>query len=86
MDEMKFKLDLKGLNELMKSPEMQSILDEAGQQVADIAGEGYECETRPGRYIAFANIFPTTYAAKDDEMKNNTLEKAIRQIGLSMTK
>mgnify|MGYP006896794247 CR=1 FL=1 len=41
MADVKFELNLQGLNELMKSPEMQSALDDAGAQVAMIAGSDY---------------------------------------------
>ena len=35
MANIKFELNLPGLNELMKSPEMQAALDAAGAQVKD---------------------------------------------------
>ena len=53
MADIEFKLNLPGLNELMKSPEMQAALDTAGERVRDIAGEGYDTSARTGRYIGF---------------------------------
>ena len=44
MAKLTFKFSLAGLNELMKSAEMQSVLDEAARKIAAAAGEGYEVE------------------------------------------
>ena len=81
-----FELNLPGLNELMKSKEMQGALDEAGQAVAQAAGEGYEVENKTGRYIAFSNVSPESQAAKKDNYENNTLLKAVGSVGLKMKK
>ena len=80
-----FKLNLAGLNELMKSPEMQAHLDEAGAAVANAAGEGYGYRTHVASYVAITNVFPTTREAAIDNLENNTLEKAIRSAGLRTT-
>ena len=72
-----FKLNLAGLNELMKSPEMMDIENRAAQQIASAAGEGYETEAaHPISFVAIASVYPATRAAKRDNNANNTLEKA----------
>ena len=86
MADIEFKLNLPGLNELMKSPEMQAALDTAGERVRDIAGEGYATSARTGRYIGFCNIYPEDKKAAKDNAENNTLIKALGSAGLGMSK
>ena len=50
----RFVLNLPGLNALMKSGEMQSILNSAAGAIASNAGEGYEA--RPAKPISFVAI------------------------------
>lgn len=82
----KFKLNLPGLNELMKSPEMQNVLDEAGEKVAQIAGPDYAASPKTGRWIGFSNIYPNSKEAARDNYDNNTLIKALNSSGLSLKK
>jgi hypothetical protein len=72
-----FKLNLAGLNELMKSAEMQQVLDEKGKEVASRAGEGYGYRTHVASFVAITNVFPDTKEAAKDNYTNNTLLKAI---------
>lgn len=72
-----FELNLKGLNELMKSPEMQAALDKKGAEVVQIAGEGYNKRTHVADYVAITNVYPESKKAKKDNMDNNTLLKAL---------
>lgn len=81
-----FKLDLAGLNELMKSAEMQSHLSEAGQAVAAAAGTDYDHQGYVLNYVAIENIFPASKEAAHDNYENNALLKALGSAGLSMTK
>ena len=75
----KVELDLAGISELMKSPEMMGIINQAAQQIASAAGEGYETEAaHPISFVAIASVYPATRAAKRDNRKNKTLEKAAR--------
>lgn len=78
------KLNLPGLNELMKSAEMQAHLKRAGRAVANNAGEDYDCATYVINYIAVENIFPTSAKAAIDNAHNNTLVKALGAAGLPL--
>lgn len=78
------KLNLPGLNELMKSAEMQSHLKQAGRAVANAAGEDYDCSTYVIRYIAVENIYPTSAKAAIDNANDNTLIKALGAVGLPL--
>ena len=79
-----FKLNLPGLNELMKSSAMQAHLAQAGRAVASAAGEDYDCSTYVLNYVAIENIYPTSAKAAIDNSNNNTLLKALGSAGLSM--
>lgn len=72
-----FELNLPGLNQLMKSPEMVSILTSAAAQVAAAAGEGYEANVKQAEYVALAKIYPVTGKAARANVGNNVLLKAL---------
>lgn len=78
-----FELNLPGLNELMKSAEMQSHLSMAGAAVAGAAGGDYDHQTYVINFVAVENIFPASEEAMRDNMQNNTLLKALGSVGLS---
>lgn len=80
----KFKLNLPGLNELMKSTEMQQHLKAAGAAVAGAAGPDYGHSTYVLKFVAVENIYPTTREAAHDNFENNTLIKALGSVGLRM--
>lgn len=76
-NKIRFKLNLRGLNELMKSGEMQAVLNNAAGQIAASAGNGYETEAaHPISFVAIASVRAATYDARKDNSDNNTLLKA----------
>lgn len=73
----KFKLNLPGLNELMKSSEMADVLNQAADQIAAKCGEGYEVErAHPISFVGITSVRAGTIEAKMDNRKNNTILKA----------
>lgn len=81
MAKVRFEFNLPGLNELMKSAEMQAIINDAADQIAAIAGEGYEVErAHPIGFVAIGSVRATTSEARVDNSKNNTLEKAVGSV------
>jgi hypothetical protein len=80
----KIKLNLPGLNEVMKSPGLQDMMQEKGEEVAARAsdmskGGQFETETKTINWIAV-----TTVRAADDKaikatFKDNVLRKALDQ-------
>lgn len=82
MSKANFELNLPGLNQLMKGPEMQAILQEKGNEVASRAksmcpkGE-YETRTVTGNYIATTFVSAENWASIKDGFENNTLLKAL---------
>lgn len=85
-NDVKFKLNLAGLNELMKSAEMQSALLEAGNAVASSAGSDYAAEVHVANWIAISNVYPNSKQAAHENFEDNTLLKALGSVGLSQTK
>ena len=88
MSRTKFRFKLAGLNTLMRSGEMQSILTAAAKQIAaaghiPVDGDGYEAETaRPLTYAAIASAYAGDYDAKLDNSEHNTLLKAAGSVKL----
>lgn len=80
------KLNLPGINEIMKSSEMQSVIQRAGEIVAADAGEDYIAETRVINWICICNVYPNSAKAANDNFRNNSLLKALSSSGLKMTK
>ncbi len=78
MAKTKFKLNHSGVGQLLKSAEMQNILEEKATGIRNRAGEGYKQDTYVGKTRANAMVYADSYAAKRDNMKNNTLLKAVR--------
>lgn len=86
MSNVEFELNLKGLNELMKSPEMQNCLKEAGEAVAQRAGEGFEVDVHNADFAAVCYVDAKSKEAVKASFEDNTLLKALSSSGLSMTK
>ena len=73
-----FKLDYKGVGELLKSEAMQTVLNEYATNIRNRCGNGYEQDIYVGKSRANAMVKATTYQAKRDNLENNTLLKAVR--------
>lgn len=86
MADVKFELNLKGLNELMKSSEMESALLEAGEAVASAAGADYGASVHQASFVAICNVYPNSEEAAKENYEQNTIEKAVGMVGLERTK
>ena len=73
-----FKLNRKGVRELMQSAEMQSVLRDKASQIQARCGDGYESDVMVGKNRANAMVRAATSKAKRDNMDNNTILKAVR--------
>jgi len=78
MSKFKFVLNRAGVRELMKSEEMQSILKDKANNALNSLGEGYKSDTHVGKNRANAMVYADTYQAKKDNLKNNSILKAVR--------
>ena len=74
-----FKLNRKGVAELMKSQAMQDVLKEHATTIKNRAGDGYEQDIYVGKNRANAMVKAETFKAKKDNSKNNTLLKAVHK-------
>lgn len=75
---LRFELNESGVRELLQSKAMQSILRDKAEEKARLAGSGYESDVHLGKNRAYANVYPATKEARQDNFDNNTLEKVIR--------
>ncbi|MGV3085041.1 hypothetical protein [Enterococcus dispar] len=78
MAKMKFKLNHAGVGQLLKSTEMQKVLTDKATGVKNRAGEGYAQDIYVGKTRANAMVYADSFKAKKDNLKNNTLLKAVR--------
>ena len=78
MAKSKFKLNYAGVGQLLKSAEMQKVLEEKATAIKNRCGDGYGQDIYVGKNRANAMVYPDSYAAKRDNMKNNTILKAVR--------
>ena len=74
----KFKLNRKGVAELMKSAAMQEVLTGYATGIRNRCGDGYTQDIYVGKNRANAMVHADTYQAKRDNKKNNTILKAVR--------
>ena len=78
MSKMQFKLNRKGVADLMKSAEMQEVLKGYATNIRNRCGDGYEQDIYVGKNRANAMVSATTYQAKADNLRNNTILKAVK--------
>lgn len=74
----KVELNSEGVRELLQSEEMKTFCRQLAQGIAGRAGDGYQVTTYTGRTRVNASVIAATDAAKRDNMKNNTLLKAVK--------
>ncbi len=72
------KLNREGVRAMLKSEEMKEICAEHAQEIMERCGSGYEMDTYVGQNRVNAMVTASTYQAKADNMRNNTLLKAMR--------
>ena len=81
MSDKVFKLNLPGLNDLMKSEEMCAILTRGAEAIAGAAGEGFEVEpAHPISFVAIASVRAATKAARKAALQDNVLEVAAKGV------
>jgi 23S rRNA A2030 N6-methylase RlmJ len=78
MSKMEFKLNRKGVADLMKSAEMQEVLKGYATGIKNRCGDGYEQDIYVGKNRANAMVSASTDQAKADNLKNNTILKAVK--------
>ena len=86
MGDVKVKLNLKGINEVMKSPEILAACEAAGRAVANAAGPDHGIQSGLLDYIAYCDVVAETKEAKRANYEDNVALKAVSAVGLKLTK
>lgn len=76
-EKIRIELNSEGVRELLKSPEITAICKAHADQIAGRAGAGYEVTTYSGKTRVNASVHAATDEAYRDNLKNNTLLKAV---------
>lgn len=77
MAKVQFKLNRAGVRDLMKSSEMMGICKSYADSALGRLGGGYEVTTYTGKTRVNAQVSAETYQAKRDNLKNNSILKAV---------
>ncbi|MHC6175468.1 hypothetical protein [Glutamicibacter sp. X7] len=77
MAKVKVKMNSRGAQQLLKSPEVQADMLRRAQAVADGAGEGFSADVIVGRTRARAQAKADTFEAKLKNTREQTLLKNI---------
>lgn len=78
MSKNKIILNSDGVRDLLKSQAMQNHLKEIADEIKHRSGDGYESDVYVGKNRANAMVRAESIKAKTDNMKNNTLLKAVK--------
>jgi hypothetical protein len=78
MSKIRFKLNRAGVRQLMQSEAMQTVLTDKATAIKNRAGDGYKQDVYVGKNRANAMVSAESFEAKRDNLKNNTLLKAVR--------
>lgn len=70
-------LNSAGIRELLKSAEIEAVCRDQAEAVANRAGAGYKVDTHVGKTRVNAMVSTDTKEAYRDNLKNNTLLKAL---------
>ena len=77
MSKVEIELNSAGIQELLKSAEIQGYCEELARGVASRAGDGYEVSSMVGKTRVNASVYAATNEAYRDNLENNTLLKAL---------
>ena len=77
MTKVKIVLNGSGVRALLRSDEAESICRSFAQKAANSLGEGYEVSSYKGKNRVNASVRAQSYQARSDNLKNNTILKAV---------
>jgi len=78
MNNLKFKLNWRGVSKLLRSQKAADVCGEFAKNIQQRCGDGYEVTLHPaGKTRSNASVYAKTLEAKKDNFENNTLEKAL---------
>lgn len=73
----KIELNRDGIGALLKGPETREMVERFGDEVAQRAGTGYAARTHNSGQRHICNVYAATPEARQDNLENNTLIKAM---------
>lgn len=79
----RFERNHQGVRELLQSAWIMAVCREKAEEIASGLGEGYEVSTRVGQNRAIASISAVSPKARAENLKHNTLVRAISGGGKS---
>lgn len=77
MAKVRFELNREGVRELLRSKEMMDVCQEYANNALGKLGDGYEVTTHTGTNRVNAEVAAVTYAAKKENLNDNTIIKAV---------
>lgn len=77
MTNFKFVLNREGVRDLLRSKEMMDICSDYANSALGRLGSGYEVTTHTGANRVNAQVAAETFAAKRENLKSNTILKAV---------
>lgn len=78
MGDIKYEMDYAGIGQLLKCEELCDGMQSIGDSIVSRAGGGFEADTQVGKKRAHTFIRAVTTEAYYDNLKNNTLLKALQ--------
>lgn len=78
MSKIKFKLNRRGVRDLLNGNSMKALIGGKANEIASRAGAGYASNTHYSGQRIIGTAYAETDEAKRDNLKNNTLLKAVR--------
>lgn len=74
---LRVKIKLRGVNEIMRSPEVQAELDAVGENIAAAAGDGFYYQPRPHKWTARGYVGTMNARARRREAEDKVLIGAL---------
>lgn len=78
MSKVRVELDRQGVRNLLKSPEMKTLITEKCNAIQSRAGNGYETDVRQGSNRIQGRVHAGDVNSYYDNLNNNTLLKSLR--------
>lgn len=78
MAKVEIRLNCDGVRDLLRSQEMKTVCEGYANNALERLGPGYTVTTMTGKKRVNASIYAESYQARRDNMKNNTILKALR--------
>lgn len=78
MTNVRITLNKAGVRELLRSEEMKAVCQDHAMAAMSRLGPGYEVTAMTGKNRVNAEIKAVSYKAKRENMRNNTILKALR--------